>query len=58
MSQAVVVYAFHPSTQEAEAGETIVIYKTSSRTARAKQRSPENQEEKKIKMKPIILNTG
>jgi hypothetical protein len=35
----VVVHAFHPSTWEAEAGG-FLVYKVSSRTARAIQRNP------------------
>jgi hypothetical protein len=41
----VVVHAFNPSTQEAEAGgslefEASLVYRVSSRTARATQRNP------------------
>jgi hypothetical protein len=45
-SQAVVVHAFNPSIWEAEAGgflsltEDSLVYRVSSRTARAKQRNP------------------
>jgi hypothetical protein len=46
----VVVHAFNPSTREAEAGG-FLVYKVSSRTARATQRNPvsKNQKEKEKK---------
>jgi hypothetical protein len=48
----VVVHAFNPSTQEAEAGrflmfEASLVYKVSSRTARAIQRNPVSKNQKK-----------
>jgi hypothetical protein len=50
----VVAHAFNPSTREAEAGGFLskrasLVYRVSSRTARATQRNPvsENQKEKK-----------
>ena len=43
-SWAVVAHAFNPSTWEAEAG---LVYKGSSRTARAVQRDPVSGEKKK-----------
>jgi hypothetical protein len=49
-----VVHAFNPSTQKAEAGgflefEASLVYKVNSRTARATQRNPvlKNQKKKK-----------
>jgi hypothetical protein len=64
----VVAHAFNPSTREAEAGgslefEASLVYKVSSRTARARQRNPvsknqKNQANKQIKCThkfPIIL---
>jgi hypothetical protein len=55
----VVAHAFNPSTREAEAGgslefEASLVYKVSSRTARAIQRNPvskNKQTNKKIKRK-------
>jgi hypothetical protein len=51
MSQAVVVHAFNPSTREAEAGgisefEASLVYKVSSRRARAIQRNPVSKKKK------------
>jgi hypothetical protein len=48
----VVAHAFNPSTQEAEAGgflssEASLVYKMSSRTARATQRNPVSKNQKK-----------
>jgi hypothetical protein len=48
----VVVHAFNPSTWEAEAGgsfefEANLVYKVSSRTARAIQRDPVSRKKKK-----------
>jgi hypothetical protein len=41
LSRAVVAHVFNPSTQEAEAGRSpSLIYRVSSRTARATQRNP------------------
>jgi hypothetical protein len=44
----VVVHTFNPSTREAEAGEleTSLIYKVSSRTARATQKNPVSKKKK------------
>jgi hypothetical protein len=54
----VVAHAFNPSTQEAEAGwisefEASLVYRVSSRKARATQRNPvwKNQKKKKKKKK-------
>jgi hypothetical protein len=54
----VVAHAFKPSTREAEAGgflefEASLVYKVSSRTARATQRNPvsKNKKQKNIKRK-------
>jgi hypothetical protein len=44
----VVVHAFNPSTREAEAS---LVYKVSSRTARATQRNPVSKKKKKTKNK-------
>jgi hypothetical protein len=49
--QAVVAYAFNPSTWEAEAGgflkvEASLVYRVSSRTARATQRNPVSRKKK------------
>jgi hypothetical protein len=45
---AVVVHAFNPSTWEAEAGgEASLVYRVSSRTARALQRNPVLKNQKK-----------
>jgi hypothetical protein len=45
-----VAHAFNPSTQEAEAGESefeaSLVYKVSSRTARARQRNPVSKKKK------------
>jgi hypothetical protein len=51
-SQAVVAYAFNPSTWEAEAGrflsfEASLVYRVSSRTARAAQRNPVSENKNK-----------
>jgi hypothetical protein len=47
----VVVHAFNPSTREAEAGgfefEVSLVYKVSSRTARATQRNPVSKNQNK-----------
>jgi hypothetical protein len=47
----VVVHVFNPSTQEAEAGgfefEASLVYKMSSRTARATQRNPVSKKQKR-----------
>jgi hypothetical protein len=50
----VVAHAFNPSTREAEAGgflefEASLVYKVSSRTARAIQRNPVSKNQKKKK---------
>jgi hypothetical protein len=50
-SWAVVAHAFNPSTQEAEAGgfsefEASLVYKVSSRTAKATQRNPVSKQNK------------
>jgi hypothetical protein len=58
----VVVHAFNPSTWEAEAGRWIskfkasLIYRVSSRTARATQRNPvsKNQKPKQTKKKSVF----
>jgi hypothetical protein len=44
-----VAHAFNPSTQEAEAGEfkASLVYRVSSRTARATQRNPVSKKTKK-----------
>jgi hypothetical protein len=51
----VVAHAFNPSTREAEAGisefEASLVYKVSSRTARAIQRNPVSKKNKKQKTK-------
>jgi hypothetical protein len=48
----VVVHAFNPSTLEAESEfEASLVYKVSSRTARATQRNPVWREKKKKKKK-------
>jgi hypothetical protein len=53
--QGVVAQAFNPSTWEAEAGEVefeaSLIYRVSSRTARATQRNPVSKKKKKKKEK-------
>jgi hypothetical protein len=50
MSQAVVAHAFNPSTWEAEAdGFLSLVYKVSSRTARAVQRNPVSKKTKTSK---------
>jgi hypothetical protein len=56
----VVAHAFNPSTQEAEAGwisefEASLVYRVSSRKARATQRNPvwKNQKKKKKKKKNL-----
>jgi hypothetical protein len=51
-SRAVVAHAFNPSTWEAEAGGFLslrpaLVYKVSSRTARATQRNPVSKNKKK-----------
>jgi hypothetical protein len=46
MEPGVVVHAFNPSTREAEAG---LVYKVSSRTARAIQRNPVSKTNKQTK---------
>jgi hypothetical protein len=55
----VVAHAFNLSTQEAEAGrfefEASLVYRVSSRTARATQRNPVSKS-KKIKNKKILKN--
>jgi hypothetical protein len=53
-SRAVVVHAFNPSTWEAEAGGSLslrpsLVYKVSSRIARAIQRNPVSEKPKKKK---------
>jgi hypothetical protein len=54
-----VAHAFNPSTQEAEL-EANLVYKVSSRTARATQRNPasKNQTKKKKKKLEAILLQG
>jgi hypothetical protein len=56
LKRGVVAHAFNPSTPEAEAGgflsEASLVYKVSSRTARAMQRNPAS---KKKKQKPKNL---
>jgi hypothetical protein len=52
----VVAHAFNPSTWEAEAGEFLssglaLVYRVSSRTARATQRNPVSKKKKKSKKK-------
>jgi hypothetical protein len=52
----VVAHAFNPSTREAEAGESLefeasLVYKVSSRTARAIQRNPVSKPKPKPKQK-------
>jgi hypothetical protein len=52
----VVVHAFNPSTREAEAGgisefEASLVYRVSSRTARATQRNPVSKKRKEMKRK-------
>jgi hypothetical protein len=54
LSPGVVVHAFNPKTQEAEAGglsefEASLVYKVSSRTARAIQRTPDSKKQTKNK---------
>jgi hypothetical protein len=47
-----VVHAYDPSTQKAEAGrstEASLVYRVNSRTARATQRSPVSKNQKKKK---------
>jgi hypothetical protein len=58
MSRAVVACTFNPSTREAEAGGFLssrpawsLVYKVSSRTARAIQRNPVSKKKKKKKEK-------
>ena len=53
-SQAVVVHAFNPSTQEAEAGQSLefeasLVYRMSSRTVRTTQRNPVSKKQTKTK---------
>ena len=55
MEPGVVVHAFNPSTREAEAGGFLssrpsLVYKVSSRTARATQRNPVSKKKKKSKL--------
>jgi hypothetical protein len=48
----VVAHAFNPSTREAEAGGFLrasLVYRVSSRTARAKQRNPVSEKQNKTK---------
>jgi hypothetical protein len=64
--RAVVAHAFNPSTWEAEAGEFLssrselevsLVYRVSSRTARATQRNPvSDKKKKKKKKKGRVLN--
>jgi hypothetical protein len=58
MSQVLVVHAFNPSTWEAEAGRFLssrpLVYRVSSRIARATQRSPVSKEPKKKKKKDFF----
>jgi hypothetical protein len=58
----VVAHAYNPSTWEAEAGEFLefkasLVYRVSSRTARATQRNPvsKNQKNKTTKNKEIVI---
>ena len=60
-----VAHAFNPSTWDAEAGgfiefETSLVYRVSSRTARATQRNPvsKNQKEKKKTDKMSVICLG
>jgi hypothetical protein len=58
----VVAHAFNPSTREAEAGgslefEASLVYKVSSRTARAIQRNPVSKNQKKKKKKKEIFTS-
>jgi hypothetical protein len=46
-----VAHAFNPSTWEAEEFEARLVYKVSSRTARAIQRNPVSKNQKKKKKK-------
>jgi hypothetical protein len=62
VSWAVVAHAFNPSTWEAEAGgflssrpEASLVYKVSSRTARAIQRNPVSKEKKKKTTGPALI---
>jgi hypothetical protein len=55
-----VAHAFNPSTREAEAGgflssEASLVYKVSSRTARAIQRNPVSKKPKKQKKTKKVL---
>ena len=51
-SWAVVVHTCNPSTWEAEAGRSLgLVYRGSSRTARATQRHPVSEKKKKKKLK-------
>jgi hypothetical protein len=59
-SQAVVAHAFNPSTWEAEAGgfpefKASLVYRVSSRTARAIQKNPVSKKKKKKKKEDIEL---
>jgi hypothetical protein len=58
----VVAYAFNPSTWEAKAGKASLVYKVSSRTARATQRNPvsktnkqTNKQTKKVPFKKDLF---
>jgi hypothetical protein len=55
-----VAHAFNPSTQEAEAGgflefEASLVYRVSSRTARAIQRNPVLKKKKKVRKEETQL---
>jgi hypothetical protein len=56
-----VAHAFNPSTREAEAGrflsEAILIYRVSSRPARATQRNPVSKNKTKTKTKLILVSS-
>jgi hypothetical protein len=55
-----VAHAFNPSTQEAEAGgfefKASLVYKVSSRTARATQRNPVSKKQKRKRKKGHNMN--
>jgi hypothetical protein len=57
-----VAHAFNPSTWEAEAGgslefEACLVYRMSSRTARATQKNPVLKNQKKKKERKILIFT-
>jgi hypothetical protein len=55
-----VTHTFNPSTWEAEAGEASLVYRVSSRTARAMQRNPvsEKKERRKREKKEKLKQPG